>query len=351
MMAENPRPTLLMAVRERLGQVLLYTVIASALVTAASFLIPNSYTASAVLLPPTRNQGILSLLPGIEGASELGRAIGLGVEHDTDLYVGVLRSRTINRALVDRFRLDSLYHARDRERAGRTLTSHTSITLTSEGFVRVAVTEHGSQLAADLANAYVDELDRFLRLNTNSSARRSRVFLEQRLDETHQTLAAAEDSLRDYQVSQRMPAVGAEVERTANAAADLMAQKALREIELGTLESVARSSNPRAEELRNEIRQFDSEIAKIPPASLGVARLFREVKIQEKILMVLTEQYENARVMELRDLPSVEVVDRAMPPERKSRPRRGFIAAAALVMAFGANVTLAGLRAGAFRDA
>jgi uncharacterized protein involved in exopolysaccharide biosynthesis len=348
-MSENAHPTLLAAVRERFGQVILFTFIATAVVIAASFLIPNAYTAASVLLPPNRDQSLLSLLPGLQNASDLGRAIGLDVERGTDLYVGVLRSRSINRALVDRFRLDSLYHTPDAERAGRTLASHTAITLTSEGFVRVAVTERDRRLAADLANAYVEELDRFLRLNTNSSARRSRIFLERRLDETRTALAAAEDSLRDYQVSHRMPAVGAEVERTANAAADLMAQKVTREIELGTLQSVSRAPNPRAEELRNQIRQFDSEIIKIPPAALGVARLYRDVKIQERVLLVLTEQYESARVMELRDIPSVEIVDRATPPQRKSQPRRSFMAIAAFVMALGANVALAGLRAGVFR--
>jgi len=350
-MVENTRPTLLAALRARFGQVILFTFIASALVTSASFLIPNTFTANAVLLPPNREQGLLGLLPGLQGAADLGRAIGLDVERGTDLYIGVLRSRSVSRALVQHFHLDSAYRAPVVERAGRTLTSHTAITLTNEGFVRVAVTERDRRLAADLANAYVDELDQFLRLNTNSSARRSRVFLERRLDETRAALAAAEDSLRDYQITHRMPAIGSEVERTANAAAELMAQKVSREIELGTLRSVSRVPNPRAEELRNEIRQFDTEIVKIPPASLGVARLYRDVKIQERVLLVLTEQYENARVMELRDIPSVEVVDHAMPPDRKSHPRRSFIAVASFVMAFGANVALVGVRAGAFRAA
>lgn len=347
-MHQHAGPTLLGALRDNFRKVLLATGLATALLVGLSFLIPNEFTAISVVLPPRRDSGLAGLLGNMNGV-DIGRAMGIGVQKDTDLYIGVLRSRTIGSTLVTRFHLMDVYKTKDPERAARILTQHTAITLTNEDLVKISVTEKDRHLAADLANSYVDELDLFLRENTNSSAHRSRVFLEQRLDETRHALADAEEALRDYQVTHRMPAVGSEVERTADAAAELVAQKVSREIELGTLETVSKPDNPRAVELRNEIQQFDTEIVKIPPAAMGVARLFRDVKIQEKILLVLTEEYEGARVLELKDMPTVEVVDRAVPPLRKSQPKRGAIAAASLVVTFGANWALFALRQGVLR--
>jgi len=335
--------TPLQTLRRDARGIALRTLAVTVLVVAASFLIPNQFTASTVVLPPNQNPNLADLMPSL-GAIDLGRAMGLDTQKATDLYIGLLRSNSINRDLVHRFDLLRVYNVKDLEKASRTLTGHTSITLTNEGFVRVAVTEKSPKLAADLANTYVEELDEFLRTNTNSSARRTRLFLEQRLADTRRDLANAEDSLRDYQVQHKMPAFGADEDRSANAAGELVAQRVLREVELGTLESVSRGDNPRADELRNEIRQFNTQIERIPNTAMGVARLFRNMKTQEKILMILTEQYERARVMELKDVPTVEIVDRAVIPVHKSQPRRSYIAFAAFLVALGTNVALAWAR-------
>lgn len=347
----STHPTLLAALRRHWVVVLRNSLIAAVVIGAASFLVRNKYTASAVLLPPNYSSDVSSLLSSLPGTLQFTRALGLDTGGGTDLYVGVLRSTTIARRLVERFGLVQVYRQKDVEKAGRRLASHTSIQLTNEGFVKVAVTETNRRLGADLANAYVEELDRFLRVNSNTGARRRREFLENRITDARSSLTAMEDSLRDYQVRHRIPVVGTDVDHAAESASDLVTQKVSREIELGILESVARQSNPRAEELRNELRQIVSEIVKIPPAATELARLFRSVKMQEKVLLVLTEEYERARVLELKNIPTVQVVDRAVPPIHKSQPRRTLVVVAALLLVFAGNSVLVWAREGALDEA
>lgn len=323
------------------------TAILTVVLTLASFLLRNQFTASAVVLPPSAGSDLSSVVSGGAGALALSRAIGLDPAGGAELYVGVLRSATINRRLVERFGLMPRYRAADVEKAGRVLAGHTAVNLTNEGFIRVSVTEPDARLAADLSNAYVAELDHFLQTNTNTSARRRREFLERRLVETRASLVIAEDALRDYQVKQHLPAITGDVDRAASAAGTLVGEKASREIELGTLRSVSRGPNPRAEQLRAEISQIELEISKIPPAATAAARLYRSVKIQEGTLLVLTEEQERARLLELKDTPSVEVVDAAVPPLHKSQPRRALLAAGAFAILLVANAALAWGREGA----
>jgi uncharacterized protein involved in exopolysaccharide biosynthesis len=320
---------------------------AAVLATAAgllSLLIPNKYTAAVVLLPPSNQGDLGELLSGGGGSMALSHALGIDAQGEIDVYLGVLRSTHMNRALVVRFGLQKVYGQNDPEKAGKKLSEHTGVALTNEGFVRVTVTERDRKLAADLANAYAEELDQFLRFNTNTSARLRREFMDQRLTETESALATVEDSLRDYQTRSRLPLLGAESQSASSAAADLLAQKIQKEIELGTLRKVSTGMNPRIEQLQEEVDQIDHQLGRIPPATTEIARLLRNAKIQERILLVLTEERERARLLELKTMGSVEVVDRAEPPLHKSQPHRTLIIAGAFGLAVLAGYTLQRLR-------
>jgi uncharacterized protein involved in exopolysaccharide biosynthesis len=168
--------------------------------------------------------------------------------------------------------------------------------------------------------------------------------MDQRLTETEGALAAVEDSLRDYQTRYRLPLLGAESQGASNAAAELLGQKVQRELELGTLRKVSTGTNPRIEQLQEEVEQIDRQLNRIPPATTEIARLLRNAKIQERILLVLTEERERARLLELKTMGSVEVVDRAEPPLYKSQPRRSLIIAGAFGLAVLAGYTLQRLR-------
>lgn len=320
-------------------------VVAAVVLFGASFLLPNQYTASALLLPPGESDDLASMLSGTAGSAILTRAFGLSGETRTDLYLGVLRSGTVAGELLERFELKQVYRQKDIEKAAKLLASHTRIALTNEGFVRVSVTEKNPKLAADLANGYVDALDRFLMLNTNRGARLRREFLGRRLLEARDTLTLAENALRDYQVRRRI-AVGADLAASAEGIGDLVSRKLSRELELGTLRSISIGSTPRAQQLQAELAQIDREIGRIPPATTDLARLVRNAKVQEKIVLLLTEEHERARLLELKNVATVEIVDSAAPPLHKSGPKRTFIAIGAFLLAAVASAWMRWVRDG-----
>ncbi len=348
---ESPPPSMLGTLRRHGVKILRNAAIITLVVIAGSFLIPNKFTAATLLLPPSETNDLSSLFSGMSGALALTRAFGMSGQAGTDVYLGVLRSATVSSRLVKRFGLARVYHSRDEEQAGKTLRSHTALTLTNEGFVKISVTERDRHLAADLANAYADELDAFLRLNTNTTARQRREFIEKRLAETKTVLANAENALQEHQVSGHLPSVGGDVLRTSQVIGELMSQKVGREVELGTLQGVARGPNARVDQLRAEIRQIDAQISSLPPIVTRLGRLYRTVSIHEKVLLVLTEEYERVRMLELRNIPTVEVVDVAHPPLHKSQPRRALFALAAFLVASVAGSVLSWIREGALRAA
>lgn len=333
-------PSILVLLRQHGVRIVRDAVIVAAVLVGITFLVPNRYTAVAVLLPPSEEADLGGLLSGLAGSPALSRAFGLESSDKTNLYLGVLQSESVKRRLIERFDLLRRYKKKDVEKAGEELDRHTGVLTTPEGFVRIEVTEKDRRLAADLANAYAQELDQFLRTNTNTNARHRREYLDARVTETRDSLSRAEDALRDLQVARKMPMMGAELSGAAAAVGDLMAEKVRREVELGTLESVSRTANPRVTQLRAEIAQFDREIAKLPPAATAGARLLREVRILERVLLVFTEERERARLVELRDLSSVEVVDPAVPPIHKSSPRRGLIGVGAFALSLVAGLAL-----------
>ena len=350
-MSAPERPTLLGVLRRHYPTLLRNALIVSVVVAGASFLIPNQFTARSVLLPPSEDAELGGLSSGIASSLALSRAFGFDLQTKTNLYLGVLLSDGVNRRLVERFGLMKVYKRKDAEKAGRELHAHTAIRLTNEGFVEIAVRDRSPQRAAELANAYVDELESFLRENAVHNARQRREYMDGRLGETRASLTAAENALRDYQVRHHMPAIGVSDAAAADAVGELVAQRLSREVELGTLRSVTRGVSPRAEQLQSEIHQLDSEIAKLPPAATDAARLYREVKVQEKLLLVLTEERERARLLELKNMTSVERVDSAIPPLHKSDPKRLWIALGAFLAALFAGIAWVWVKDGAIPPA
>jgi uncharacterized protein involved in exopolysaccharide biosynthesis len=316
----------------------------AAVLFAGSFVVRDKFTAAAVILPPSEQTDLGSLLSGLAASPALSRAFGFDSKNKLDLYLGVLQSRNVQDHLIQRFDLQKHYRLKDIEKTERQLKSRTAITTTNEGFVRVAVTDENRWLSANLANGYASELDQFLQVNTNTAARKRREYLDQRLADARRRLERSENAFLAYQVAHQLPMM--RPDDAADGLSALLGEKTQREIELGTLEAVSTGPSPRAEQLREELRQVDRQIERIPPASTALGRLARDVKIQEKIVLVLTEEHESARLLELRNVATVELVDSARPPIRKSAPRRSWVAIAAFLLAFAGNCVVVWARAG-----
>jgi uncharacterized protein involved in exopolysaccharide biosynthesis len=261
---------------------------------------------------------------------DISRQLLTGATSNTQIYLAILKSRTIADSVIVEFDLQQRYKAKNLESTRRRLKSLTDFKLTSGGVIEISVEDTNRETAAQMANAFVTQLDALNRSTRMGEGKRTRLFVEKRLAETKSRLQAAEDSLRIFQETHPGVALPPEAASAATAAADIMAQR----IALGAEVQVLRGSlAPRATALvkkQAELDALDRELEGVPSLTLEIARRFRDVKVQEAVFELLTAQYEEARIQETKDVPTVEVLDTAVPPVRKSFPHRGIMTVTAM---------------------
>ncbi|HEY2544756.1 MAG TPA: Wzz/FepE/Etk N-terminal domain-containing protein [Candidatus Acidoferrum sp.] len=329
-----------------------------------ALLIPSRYDATTQLMPPdgqsSSGMAMLSAVAGRAGA--LGGVAGdlLGVKNSGALFVGILESRTVQDRLVAQFELQRHYHATKMEDARAALGAHTHIAEDRKsGIIAVTVTDHDPRMAAAMARAYVDELDRLVEQVSTSSARRERIFLEERLRAVKLDLDSAAQKFSIFASKNTAIDIPAQSKAMVEAAATLEGQLIAAEAELHSLEAMYTEQNVRVRALRARVAELRAQLGKMggqsgtsaAPSSetdaslypairqlplLGVtyADLFRQTKIQETVYELLTQQYELAKVQEAKEVPSVKVLDAAVVPTKKSFPPRGQLTIAGAVMAF-----------------
>lgn len=309
------------------------------LASVTVLLLPSWYRARTVVLPPQTDEGpsLSSMLAGV-------RLPGVqlpGATSQIELYVAVLRSRWVGEKVVRRFELQRRYHAKSMDDAVAALAKHTRIATSDEGTIVVAVEDRDRQRSADMTNAYVEYLDLFNRENRTTRGKAARVFIERRLGETSEELRAAEDELTAYQRLHRGVALTADAAGNAQAGASMTAQRMSLAVRLDALRASLAPGSPEITQAQTELTALDRQLGQLPTVGVELARLFRRVKTDEQLYALLTAQYEEARVMEARDTPTVDVLDRATPPARRARPQRRSAVLTATGLAVAWSVLLA----------
>jgi uncharacterized protein involved in exopolysaccharide biosynthesis len=185
--------------------------------------------------------------------------------------------------------------------------------------------------AAEMANFLVSELDRFNRETLQTRGKRTRQFLETRLTEVEQRMRAAEARMTAYEREHKV--VLATDEAAVRGIADVVAQKLSLQVKRAYMESYSAPGSPGVREIDAEISAFDSELDRLPNLKNEGARLALDTQIQRKVFSYLTAQYEEARVQEMRDTPTVSVLDVARAPEFRTRPRRAIMVVTATFVA------------------
>jgi tyrosine-protein kinase Etk/Wzc len=319
------------------------------------FFVPNQYTATTTLLAPQQQTSLASaLLSQAGGAGLLGSAAaaGLGLKPSGDLYVTFLKSRFVEDDILARFNLQSVYRKKHFSDARRKLESRSTISASKDGVITVSVEDQDPKRAAQIANAYGDRLQLLnSQLAVTEAARRRQVF-EQQIDKTKLDLAKAESDLNQMQKKTGLVQPDTQARTEITALASLRAQIAASEIEAGVLRSYETSENPdvvhadqKIAGMRAQLAQFERKqnegggdiqvpTAAVPDIELEYLRRLREVKLQEALYELLMKQYEAARVDEAREGPLVQVIDRAIEPDKKTFPKLGFIALGAAVLGF-----------------
>ncbi len=324
-----------------------------------AFCLAKRYQASTQLMPPDSQSGsgmaMLAAMTARTG-SGLGDVAGdlLGMKSSGALFIGILRSRTVEDRLIERFNLKKVYSASLEEAAEQRLSENTAIAEDRKsGIITITVTDGDAWRSAAIAQAYVEELDRLAAELSTSSARRERIFLEERLKQVKLDLDQAAQEFSQF--SSRSGAIDIKEQGRAmvDAAATLQGQLIAAQSQLSGLQQIYTGNNVRVRSLRARIGELqqqlvkmggsagDSEattgadagensmypsIRKLPILGVTYSDLYRRTKIQEAVYEALTQQYELAKVQEAKETPSVKVLDPARIPERKSYPPRLTIA-------------------------
>lgn len=342
----------------------LITVILSVII---SFILPKIYTATATIMPPNQGGDTASLLSGLGLGGNMGNlaSLVLGMPSSADLYVDMLSSRVIADTLIQRFNLMDIYKDKYHEDAIKDLADHTTIDKTKGEMVTVTVEDKDPKRAAAIANAYIEELDKLTRQLGMSSASRMRKFLELRITDTKKQLQTDEENLKQFQATHKMAALDEQTKAMVEGAAELEGQLIAAQTELGILRSFSTKDNvhvklteAKIDELKKQLAKIEGSVpsvtagktsvsnksgndsfyiplSQIPDLGLQLVRLIREVKIQETVFELLTQQYELARVNEAKDTQTIQIVDYAKVPDKKAKPKRILIVFITAVLSFG----------------
>jgi uncharacterized protein involved in exopolysaccharide biosynthesis len=314
-----------------------------AFAAVVSFLLPVYYAGATKILPPTQNQSSMMLALNQLGGAAAIPASALGLRNPNELYVGMLKSRTVADALIERFALRGIYEQKTLEDARKILANRTTISHGRDGIISIQVEDRDRNRAADLANGYVEELYKLTQTLAVTEASQRRLFLEKQLKAAKNSLADAEVDLKRTQETTGLIKLDDQGRALIEAVAKLRAQIAAKEVEATTMRAFATERNPAYIRTQQELAGLRAELSrmensrqggagdifvptgKVPEAGLEYVRRFREVKYYETVFELLAKQFEIAKMDEARDTSIVQVLDRALPPEKRSRPHRTLI--------------------------
>jgi uncharacterized protein involved in exopolysaccharide biosynthesis len=330
-----------------------------------AFLIPNRYESVTRLMPPDQSNSGMAMLSaalggGRSGGSESsgGGSIGaiagdmLGMKTSTDLFIGILQSRSVEDDLINKFDLRKAYHDRYFKDARDDLESKTDISSDRKsGIIKIRVTDRDPKRAAAMAGEYVAELDRLVAKVNTTSAHREREFLEGRLTEVQRDLESAEKQFSEFASKNTALDIPMQGKAMIEAAAALKGQLIVAQMELQGMRQIYTDNNVRVRGLQARVDEIQKQmqrlggtadaptgtssqkddqsifpsIRRLPTLGVDYADLYRTSKVQEAVFETLTQEYELAKVQEAKETPSVKLIDPPDVPEKHSYPHRSWV--------------------------
>jgi len=320
-----------------------------------SLMLPNIYTGTTKVLPPQQTQSTSAVLAQLGSLAGLAGGAIPGLKNPNDLYVGMLKSRTVADNIIRRFDLNQLYDKKYQSETRKRLEKETTIVAGKDGIIAVEVDDEDPKRAADLANAYVDELFKLTTVLAVTEASQRRLFFERQLDLARVSLVKAETEARKALEQGGLAAVDAQGRTAVETAARLRAQISVKEVQIGAMRTFASEGNPELKRTQQEIEVMKRELAKsegttgnktvqaVAEKSSGIDNLglLRNVKYYETMYGLLAQQYESAKIDEAKDSAIIQVMDKAIEPDRKSKPKRTLIVVLSTLVAGLLSVLLA----------
>jgi uncharacterized protein involved in exopolysaccharide biosynthesis len=348
-------------IARRRGLIIGLVLVATLVSVVVSLVLPEWYTATALLLPPPEDsaRGGLNYLSRIDLYTGGTRFPGMVTPND--VYARMLRSRNIADRIIDQFNLEEYYGTKKRSALYLTLHERAKIKVTDEGLLSVSVEDKDPKMAAELATAFVQEL---IDLNSeilSTSAREKREFIEARLKDVSTQLDAAREELKQFQLKNRAVDLDEQTRLAIEQAVNLKVQQANLELDIRLGEEVMGRNNPeliekrkRLDALSQQLEQieqgggndssfFSLPVAEIPGLKGQLESLYARVKVNESLYETLLDLYEQARIQEQEDTPTIAVLDWPAVPDLRSRPQRRVIVLGTFVVSIILAVFLAGV--------
>jgi uncharacterized protein involved in exopolysaccharide biosynthesis len=370
--AEGSPLDLLILLLERKRFIARFVLGAAALATVVAFLLPVRYEAKVVLLPPAQNSSISSALMGQLGnmgaLGSLGSLAslaggGLGLKNPADMYVSFLTSRTVEDAMIQRFDLMKEYKEKRMMDTRKEFERRTTVVAgTKDGLIRISLEDRDPKRAAELANGYVDEFRKLSASLAITEAARRRVFFEQQVQEAKEKLTEAEEAMTKTEQSTGVLQIDSQARSLVESAAILRAQVVAKQVQIEGMRSFATEDNPNLILAKQELAALQAQLqrvagsqsdtgsdinlskGRVTQSGMEYLRRYRDLKYQETVFELLAKEFEIAKLDEAREGSIVQVVDAAVPPDKKSSPHRLLIVLASTVFAFFIAVVWAWLR-------
>ncbi|UCE06587.1 MAG: hypothetical protein JSW07_00660 [bacterium] len=329
-------------------------VVIAFVIAIISLFLPKTYTAVTTILPPedTQSTGILTSLSNSPLANLILKETGT----TSDLFVEIIKSRSVFDGVLkkdffykkqknnaNKITLLQIINAKSLEKGRKKLASKINVKASPEGIIRVEVELNDRYLSADVANALVSELDKINKEKSISRAKNSRIYIENQLKLTEQKLKKASDELVKFQEKYKAISLEEQTKTAIEKAGELKGKILAKNVELGVALQTMKPDNVFVVQLKKEIEELDKQynylqygdsvaladqkefyipFAEVPGVGLELAKLLREVKVQETVWELLNQQFYHAKIQEARDTPTIQVLDEAVPPELRTRPKR-----------------------------
>ena len=348
------------AIAHRRGMIIGLVLLAVVISIVVSLLLPEWYTASALLLPPPEESSGGGLAQLAQVALVTGGVRFPGMITPNDVFARMLRSRRISDRIIEKFDLRQRFGTSKKSAVYMELEERTRFAVTEEGLLSVSATDRDPQMAADMATAYVEELIALNRDLLSSSAREKREFIEERLEDVKHQLESAREKLEQFQLRNRAVNLDEQTRLAIEQAVQLKVAQTNLELDIRMTEQVLGSENPELVDKRRRLSVIlgqldrlewggdDSSFFSLPVAAVPGLRgqfesLYARVKVNESLYQTLLELYEQARIQEEEDSPSISVLDWPAVPDVRSSPQRSFIVLTTFVCSLLFAVLLAAL--------
>jgi uncharacterized protein involved in exopolysaccharide biosynthesis len=287
----------------------------------------------------------------------------LGIKNPNETYVAMLKSRTVEDAMVQRFNLMQEYHARYLSDTRKAFEHHATIDGNGkDGLIHISIEDRDPHRAAEIANGYVEEYRKLSGHLAITEAAQRRLFFEQQLEQAKNDLAGAEEALKSTEQTTGLIQLDSQARALIESAATLRAQITAKEMQIQGMRTYAAGENSQLVQAEQELGSLRSQLAqlggggngqddlivskgRVPQAGLEYVRKVRDVKYYETIFEILARQFEAAKLDEAKQGAIIQVVDPATPPDHKTSPKRSLIVIGATFAAFLVSIFIALLQA------